>query len=246
MRVPRIYTDQALTANSECELEEAPSHHVLKVLRMQTGRKLIIFNGQGGEFDAKIIATNKRQARLALGELRTLETESPLHTQLAIGLSRGERFDLVLQKATELGVSSITPLFTEHCEVKLSGERLEKKTLSWKKTLIAACEQCGRQQVPTLNPALSFMDFIQQKPKGLGLVLHHRHTQSLQQLKLKHAGINSVSLLIGPEGGLSNIEIDCALSNAYSALRLGPRILRTETAPLAVLSLLQYEWGDWQ
>ncbi|WP_096086945.1 16S rRNA (uracil(1498)-N(3))-methyltransferase [Agaribacterium haliotis] len=241
MRVPRIYTEQELSSGTELELEQAPSHHLLKVLRMDVGRSLILFNGRGGEFDASIIASSKKAATLAVGEFRQNNNESPLKSVLAIGLSRGERFDLVLQKATELGVSIIQPLFTERCEVKLRGERLQKKAASWQKIIIAACEQSQRNILAELKPAISLAEFYkQQLDCELKLVLHHRNSQRFSDLPTA----SSACFLIGPEGGLSEAEIHAAHSAGFQNLALGPRVLRTETAPLTALALAQQYWGD--
>lgn len=240
MRIPRIYSDQVLEANAELDLEEAPSHHVLKVLRMDVGRELILFNGQGGEYPAQIIAKTKKHARLQLGDVNNISIESPLHSHIAISISRGERFELVLQKACELGVTEITPIVSERTEVKLSGDRLNKKLASWNKILISACEQCGRNSLPTLNPLETFTHFAEQDFEGTGLVLHHRNTHKISELDKAE----KVRLLIGPEGGLSEDEITLANNKGYLNMRLGPRVLRTETAPLAALAILQQLWGD--
>lgn len=240
MRVPRIYTEQALPASGEVELDEGASHHILKVLRMQAGRPLILFNGDGSEYFAEIESAGKKLATVQVTGSKVVNTESPLHSHIAIGLSRGERFDLVLQKATELGVSEITPLFTERTEVKLAKERLEKKISSWQKIITSACEQCGRNKVPTCHPPQSLDAFLAQELSGKKFVLHHRNSNKL----LASEKVGSVTLLIGPEGGLSEQEIEQANSAGFLNLALGPRVLRTETAPLAALSLMQHCWGD--
>lgn len=207
---------------------------------MQVGRELIVFNGEGGEYDATIVAVTKKHASLKLGEYRSQNAESPLQTHLAIALSRGERFDFVLQKATELGVTQITPLFTERTEVKLQGERRDKKLNSWQKLIIAACEQCGRNLLPTLNTPVSINEFLNATVTGSKFVLHHRNSERLSKERIG----NAVNLLIGPEGGLTEVEINAAHLAGYENLALGPRVLRTETAPLAALTLLQHYAGD--
>ncbi len=239
MRIPRIYTPQALEGD-EVELDPAAAHHVLKVLRMDAGRALIVFNGDGREFPAEILQRDRHNARIRLGEPVTPGNESPLHTHLGIALSRGERFEFVLQKATELGASAITPLFTERCEVKLNAERLEKKRQSWEKILIAACEQCGRNVLPVLHTPAALKDWLPEADGDLKCVLHHRDTRSLDDVDRP----SRCTLLIGPEGGLSDDEIQSAQQHGFQALTLGPRVLRTETAPLVALSLLQYKFGD--
>lgn len=240
MRVPRIYTAQALTEHSQFDLDEAASHHCLKVLRMDVGRELILFNGLGGEYQARIVGKDKKVAKVEATGFEAQNYQSNLDTHLGIALSRGERFDLVLQKATELGVTTITPLFTERTEVKLSGERLAKKTQSWQKILIAACEQCGRNILPELDGAKPLSQFLTSDESQMKLVLHHRNSASPANL----AKPGSVSLLIGPEGGLSEQEIEQAHGHGFQNLALGPRVLRTETAPIAALAIMQQLWGD--
>lgn len=240
MRIPRIYSTTPLQANSSVNLDEQASHYLGKVLRMQAGRELIVFDGRGGEYPATIESISKKSVVINTGAHNPIDNQSPLHTHLAIGISRGERWDFALQKATELGVSEITPLFTERCEVKLSGDRLEKKLGHWQSILVSAAEQCQRNILPTLNSPLSHSAFISAEPAGLGLVLHHRSDCKITD----YTAPKSCTLLVGPEGGLNDDEIDQALNAGYHALTLGPRVLRTETAPLAALSIVQTLWGD--
>jgi len=240
MRVPRIFSEQALSEHCELALEEAASHHLIKVLRMQAGRALILFNGDGHDYKAEIISCSKKSATVSITDRNQPANESPLHSHLAIGISRGERFDFVLQKATELGVSEITPLFTERTEVKLSGDRLDKKMAGWRKIIISACEQCGRAVIPTLNTATALAAFTQRSQPDHRFVLHHRNTQKIPA----SSEVEDVSILVGPEGGLSEQEIELANQHGFLNLALGPRVLRTETAPLAALALMQHHWGD--
>ncbi|KUJ83755.1 16S rRNA (uracil(1498)-N(3))-methyltransferase [Microbulbifer flavimaris] len=244
MRVPRVYSHEPLAGRSEVELDESASRHLVKVLRLQAGRPLVIFDGRGGEYSGELAATGKR-ATVRLGDFSGEDRESPLALTLAIGISRGDRFDWVIQKATELGVARVLPLFTERCEVKLTGERLQKKLGHWRQIAISACEQCARNRVPEIAGPQKFAQFLQGDGEaGLKLVLHHRTDASLRELEREQGRPQSAQLLVGPEGGLSAQEIEAALANGYAALRLGPRVLRTETAPVAALSVLQYQWGD--
>lgn len=240
MRIPRIFTTQTLATDTTVELEEAPSHHLSKVLRMQAGRELILFNGSGGEYSATITAISKKSVSVTLSSFHPDNRQSPLQLELAIGVSRGDRMDWVLQKATELGVTKITPLITERTEVKLGGDRADKKIGHWQHTIISACEQCQRNLLPELCEPILFNEWITQCDADLKFVLHHRNNKGLPQDKKT----NSVALLIGPEGGLSETEITQAISQQFSPLTLGPRVLRTETAPIAAISLVQYLWGD--
>jgi 16S rRNA (uracil1498-N3)-methyltransferase len=240
MRIPRIFTEQNLLSGQQIELEESASHHLSKVLRMQAGRELILFNGAGGEFAATIQEVTKKHLVVSVQKHTIDNRESPLELELAIGISRGERFEWVLQKATELGVTKITPLITERTEVKVNGDRQEKMHDRWQQILISACEQSQRNLLPTLNPPTQITDWLPQVNSDLRFVLHHRDSKTLPAEQKPQ----SVTLLIGPEGGLSEREITHALEQNFKALTLGPRVLRTETAPLAAISLVQYLWGD--
>lgn len=240
MRVPRIFTSQSLTSFQSIELEEAAAHYLGKVLRMQPGRELVLFNGNGGEFKAQITHINKKQVTVSVGEFTADNRQSPLQLELAIGVSRGERMDWVLQKATELGVTRVTPLLTERTEVKLTGERQEKKIQHWQQILISACEQCQRNILPVLREPLMLNDWLESVEAQQKFVLHHRDSRGLPE----EPEIASVALLIGPEGGLSDREIEQAVAKEFAPLTLGPRVLRTETAPIAAISLVQYRWGD--
>lgn len=242
MRIPRIFTGQNLLSGETIQLEESASHHLSKVLRMQPGRELVLFNGAGGEFAATIHEVSKKYVAVSVQEHSIDNRESPLELELAIGISRGERFEWVLQKATELGVTKITPLITERTEVKVSGERVEKMHERWQQILISACEQCQRNLLPQLSAPIQISAWLSQVNADLRFVLHHRDSKSLPAEK-KPA---SVALLIGPEGGLSEREIAHALEQGFNALTLGPRVLRTETAPVAAISLVQYLWGDFK
>lgn len=240
MRIPRIYTEQTLASGSNIALEEGPSHHIGKVLRMQAGRELLLFNGSGGEYQATITLAGKKSVEVEVGEFCDANRQSPLSIELAIGLSKGDRFELVLQKATELGVTKITPLFTKRSEIKLNPERLEKKFASWKQIIIAACEQCQLNIIPELAQPIKLEAWLKNCDSDLKLVLHHRSEGNIADLAVP----KNLSLLIGPEGGLSQEEIALAQDSDFSALTLGPRVLRTETAPIAALTLAQYLWGD--
>ncbi len=240
MRIPRIFTPQALIPNSSLVLAEGQSHYLSKVLRMQAGRELILFNGEGGEYSAEISAAHKKYVDVSVKEFSAENRQSHLQLELAIGVSRGERMDWVLQKATELGVTKITPLMTERTEVKLGGERADKKMEHWQQILISACEQCQRNILPGLSEPRNFSEWISECDAELKFVLHHRDNQGLPQDK----NTQSVALLIGPEGGLDEDEIVQAIAQKFSPLTLGPRVLRTETAPVAAISLVQFLWGD--
>lgn len=241
MRVPRIFIGQPLHNQGQLSLDAKTSHYLSTVLRMDAGRKLVAFCGDGQEYACELITAHKKHAVIAVHQAQTINRESPLQTHLAIGVSRAERFDLVLQKATELGISEITPLHTERTEVKLKGERLGKKMAHWQQILISACEQCQRNTLPALNTLQRLDTFLASPTNPLKLVLHHRGNKNLKQYQAP-AG---VTLLVGPEGGLTDTEIEQACDANYNPLTLGPRVLRTETAPLVALTAVQLSWGDY-
>jgi 16S rRNA (uracil1498-N3)-methyltransferase len=240
MRIPRIYTQQPLITGELVQLEETASHHLSKVLRMQAGRELILFNSKGGEFAATINEVTKKHVVALVAEHNPENRESSLQLELAIGISRGERFEWVLQKATELGVTKITPLITERTEVKTSGDRQEKMLDRWQQIIVSACEQCQRNLLPELAEPIQLNNWLPQVNSELRFVLHHRDSKTLPTEQKPQ----SITLLIGPEGGLSESEISLAQQNNFNVLTLGPRVLRTETAPVAAISLVQYLWGD--
>ncbi|MEY3017392.1 MAG: hypothetical protein RL336_527 [Pseudomonadota bacterium] len=240
MRVSRLFSPQTLPQQGAFDLDEAASHYLLKVLRSTVGYRFVMFDGSGSEFDVELSAATKKSATVTVLKVRPGLPESPLRTHLAVGISKGDRMDFVLQKATELGVTHITPLFTERGDVKLSGDRLAKKMQHWMGVIRSACEQCGRCVLPELHPPVELKQLLQEDASQFKFVLY---PTSQTPLKSEHSA-TSVCLLIGPEGGLSDSEIDQALSASFTPLQLGPRVLRTETAPLAALSLVQHLWGD--
>lgn len=240
MRVPRLYVAEPLKVGQSLPLDAKASHYLCTVLRLEAGRELVVFNGDGSEYCATLTHAHKKNANIQLVAKQEVTRESPLTSHLVIGVSRGERFDFVLQKAAELGVTEITPVFTERTEVRLKGERLEKKAEHWQQILISACEQCQRNVLPKINSAVDLQQLMQSPAQGLALVLHHRSEHSIQSL-LKPT---SVTLLIGPEGGLTDAEIAQAQAQNYVPLTLGPRVLRTETAPIVALTAVQLLWGD--
>lgn len=217
------------------------SKHLLTVLRLQAGHPLVLFNGDGNDYSATLHLENKRTAYAQIDTQLAINLESPLVIHLGQGISKGERMDFVLQKSVELGVTAITPLITERCVVKLSSERWQKKQQHWQKVVISACEQSGRNTLPTLNPAIPLGDWLQQTTQQRRLILHPQAKQPIQLLPPTAQGVR---LLIGPEGGLSDAEIYRSGETGFQQVRLGPRILRTETAALAAITALQSHFGD--
>ncbi len=241
MRIPRIYTPQSLAQSTLVDLDDSAANHVGKVLRMQAGRELILFNGEGAyHFKAVIEHSDKKRVSVNILEKVESHNESPLRIHVGQALSKGDKMELVIQKAVELGVTDITPLWTEHCDVKLNAERMEKKLKQWQGIIISACEQCGRDILPTLNPVVKFQDWITSVNADEKWVLDPRGNAE----QTTPETVTSAVIAIGPEGGLSQDEIQLACDNGFKAKLIGPRVLRTETAALTAVTLLQSQWGD--
>ena len=239
-RIPRIYHPESLQGQSELVLHDQAAQHVARVLRLGAGAQLVLFDGQGGQYPASILAVERREVRVVVGEFEVLDVESPLAITLAQGVSKGERMDLTIQKAVELGVNRIVPLATERSVVNLKGERRDKKLAHWRGVIVSACEQCGRNTLPELLPWQDLEAWLAQPQDGPKLLLDHRADNTLAQL----ARPSELTLLIGPEGGLADTERAAAYRAGYQGLRLGPRVLRTETAALTAITVLQARWGD--
>jgi 16S rRNA (uracil1498-N3)-methyltransferase len=244
MRVPRIFTTQALAVGRKLVLQEAAQRHLIQVLRLRPGMELTLFNGDGKEYAAQLETCTKKTATAEILALQREEPVAPLAIHLVIGVSKGERMDFALQKSVELGVSEITPLFSERCTVRLHGERLEKRLQHWRNVTISACEQSGRCRVPQIHEPCPLEGCLGRPGLSPGILLDHRATQTLPELEQPPAG--AVSLLIGPEGGLSEQERNLAQAQDFTAVRMGPRIMRTETVPLAALAAIQLLWGDFR
>lgn len=217
----------------------------MHVLRVKQGQALQLFNGNGREFNAQVEALTRKSVRVLIAEeVNPTVVESPLHTTLGIAISKGDRMDWVIQKATELGVNVIQPLVTERVDVKLNAERREKKFAHWQATLIGACEQSGRCVLPLLQPLKTIEQWLPNDNSDCKLVLRAT-ADSFNQVKSHFTATpQSASVIIGPEGGLSPEEIAAAVVQGYHPVGFGARILRTETAPIVALSLLQAGWGD--
>ena len=239
MRRSRIYTPQILTVTTQIQLQEQASHYVSKVLRLTVADSLCVFNGDGHEYNAVIADIGKKAVMVTLTEQLTPPTESLIYTVLGLGISRGERMDYAIQKSTELGISRIVPLFTEHCEVKLHAERIDKRQQHWQQIAISACEQSGRVKVPMVDKPQHLQAWLDTQTASLKLMFDHSQNAALGGAR--PAG--EIALLIGPEGGLSTAEQSQATKSGFVGIALGNRVLRTETAPVVALSVLQYLWG---
>jgi 16S rRNA (uracil1498-N3)-methyltransferase len=242
MRVSRVYAATPLAAHSELVLPAAPSRHLLQVLRLREGAALTVFNGQGGEYPATLLGAVKSAARVRTGEHCPIERESPLTLTLLQGVARGERMDLVIQKAVELGVARIVPVLTDFSVVKLDAAQAAKRRAHWQGVAIAACEQCGRNRLPEVAAPTTLAEALSKLAADTRRLL--LEPDAAVSLPAAAAGAHAVALLIGPEGGFSEPELALTASAGFTACRLGPRVMRTETAPLAALAILQSVAGD--
>lgn len=241
MRESRLYLDAPLAVDNILSLGEDESHYLLKVLRLKERDSLRVFNGRDGEFRASLTPQGRRRAELRVAERLRSQPDSALWLHLGLALSKGDRLDYGIQKATELGVSEITLLSTEFCEVQFKQEsRLENKLRHWRRIAIHASEQSERLSVPVINAPLAFSVWCEQRQEALNLIAHPGLGDGLGETD----NPERVSLTTGPEGGFSDREVEMASKAGLSGLSLGPRILRAETAPVAALTLLQYEFGD--
>lgn len=238
MRISRLYLPVKLVSDATIHVTGEAAHYILTVLRLRQGYSLIVFNGEGGEYDAVLTALGpKKSVVLTIGDFRKNDVESPIHTTLALAISRGERMDFAIQKAVELGVSAIVPLFTEYCVVKLDTQQAQRRLRHWQLIAEHACEQCGRNKVPKIYLPISINDWLQQSQSECRLIFHPNQSTLINTLDTHQ---QHVELLIGPEGGFSDTEFQQSVKSGYLPVSLGPRILRSETAVIAALSLVQH------
>lgn len=243
MRVIRAFVDRALASGDELALPEDAAGHLVRVLRLREGDACVLFNGDGHDYPATLLAAGKREVRVRVERREPVDNESPLRVTLLQGIARGEKMDWILQKATELGVAAFLPVASERSEVRLDAERADKRVAHWRSVVRSACEQSGRARVPEVTapqPLAAALDALPTQPRFLldpfaeraigGLALH---------------GFACV-LAIGPEGGWSPRDREQLLSAGFIGLRLGPRVLRTETAGLAAIAALQARFGDYR
>ncbi len=241
MRVIRLFHPGTYQVPETIYLNENAAHHATVVLRLKPGCNITLFNGNNEEFDATIMTIDKKKVQVSLNKQRTVNRESPFKIHLGQSIIKGDRMEWLLQKAVELGVFQITPLFSENMAIRYDDKRLAKKMAQWHGIIVSACEQCGRNQLPILNPAQSSLSWFEQNHTNPLILLpgSEKHIDK----GIAPAG-DEITLAIGPEGGWSKDEESKALSQGWQAIRLGPRILRAETAALCSITLLQGYIGD--
>lgn len=243
MRLTRVFVAQALSPGAEVVLPDGPAAHLTRVLRMGVGDACIVFNGDGRDYAAQLVAIAKREARLRVGDATVVECESPLRITLLQGVAKGEKMDLILQKATELGIADVVPVWSQRSDVKLDGERAAKRLEHWRGVVASACEQCGRAVVPAVAaPAALPAALSALAPHDARLLLDPQGAEALPSMALPPAA--RICLAVGPEGGWSPLDRGQLAAAGFAGLRLGPRILRTETAGLAAIAALQARFGD--
>jgi 16S rRNA (uracil1498-N3)-methyltransferase len=242
-RAPRFFYPDRLASGASCELPEQAAHHTMRDLRMRPGDTVVLFNGDGLEWDATITAMRKSGVSVKVVGARSRDVEPALQIALAQSISSRERMDLTLQKATELGVAQIWPLITQRSVVRLSEDRAERRVLHWQHLAAAACEQCGRNRLPQIHAPEPFTTWLGRLPADDGTLRLTLSPVADGRLR-DHRAPETVLLLVGPEGGLTPDEMDLARQFGFRGVRLGPRVLRTETAALAAISAMHALWGD--
>lgn len=244
MRMIRCHVETDLAIGRVLRLPEEKSLHLLRVLRLRENHPVTLFNGNGHDYRARITGTDRKAVELTVDAEHAIDNESSLAIILLQGVARGDKMDLILQKATELGVRTIQPVLTERTEVKLDRERVERRIVHWRGVLVAACEQSGRARVPSLTEPQSLQQALVGLPADARrLILDPHHGRTLKALDID--ATRPVVLVIGPEGGLGERDHRLLTDSGFEGVRLGPRVLRTETAGLAVLAALQALYGDW-
>ncbi|WP_100656735.1 16S rRNA (uracil(1498)-N(3))-methyltransferase [Alteromonas flava] len=241
MRISRFFVASDLAVDTAVIMPAETAHYMANVLRLLPQTPVVLFNGDGNEYSGVVSSISKRQAEVYIDAKLAIDPQSPLVLHLGQAVSKGDRMEWVLQKATELGVTHITPVITERCAVKLSAERWDKKLSQWAKIIQAACEQSGRNTLPVLNNPIHLPDWLKTSSDQTRILFDPSAHQRIQQLEGNCRGFR---ILVGPEGGLSEQEVYTAVQNGYQALTMGPRILRTETAAVAAISILQSNFGD--
>jgi 16S rRNA (uracil1498-N3)-methyltransferase len=243
MRIPRLYQHPLAAEGAEMRLGEVAARHVQSVLRLKPGAAVVIFDGHGYARHAQLVRATRDEVSVLIGSNLVSNAESPLHVTVALGVSRGERMDLAVQKSVELGVARIIPLLTERTMVKLNGDRADRRLAHWQGVIIGACEQCGRDLLPPIEPVQNLSNWLNAlSDDHQRLMPDPRAERGLRHVERN--GDRPITLLIGPEGGISATERALAQRHGFIGVRLGPRVLRTETAVIAAMSAVMALWGD--
>ncbi len=240
MKTPRFFETQEMGVGDSLELGEQSANHIARVLRLRAGAEVVLFNGRGGEFVGTLVEVERRRVRVALEAFDPVDRVSALHVHLGQVISRGHRMEYAVQKATELGVAEISPLFSARCEVRLEGDRLERRREHWRQVAIHACEQCGRNRVPEVHLPRSLSEWLRATSAEAKWIMHGEGGEGLARSEAPA----TVALAVGPEGGFEPSELREAEGQSFQPLQLGPRVFRTESAPVVALSLMQSFWGD--
>jgi 16S rRNA (uracil1498-N3)-methyltransferase len=243
MRLTRIFVELPLAVGRSVALPENAAAHLVRVLRLAEGAACVLFNGDGRDYDARLLSAGKRGVEAEIVAAREIGNESPLRIVLVQGVARGEKMDLILQKATELGVAAIAPVWAERTEVKLDAPRTEKRVAHWRSVVVSACEQSGRARIPALAAPVSLAEAAAALP-GDALKLTLDPAGENESRGLQTPASHSIAVAIGPEGGWSPRDRETLRAAGFAGLRLGPRVLRTETAGLAAIAALQARFGD--
>lgn len=242
MRVPRFYVPQAFVVGQEFVLPDPTFRHAVQVLRLGVGEPLILFNGEGGEYAAQMSNVSKRSASVLIDSFSPLDTESPIHLTLVQAIIKPDKMDFALQKAVELGVNTIQPLITQRSVVRIGKEQVDKKLQHWEGIVVAACEQSGRIRMPDVQVPLTLERWLETPFVGTRIILAPGDFPRINALPSDLP--TPIALLIGPEGGFTDAEVETCVQAGVMPVSLGPRILRAETASSAALALLQHRFGD--
>ncbi|HMV84676.1 MAG TPA: 16S rRNA (uracil(1498)-N(3))-methyltransferase [Blastocatellia bacterium] len=244
MQRHRFYATQSQISDSEILLDGDESHHLARVLRLREGATVFAFDGEGREWECTVAQIGKRESALSIVQQLTDEVESPLHLTLAQALVKGDKFDWIVQKATELGVTRIVPLLTYHSDVRRAEERAEQRLQRWRRISLEALKQCGRRRVVEFAEPIGFADFCASGSAGRNLIFSERDGRPLRELAAELQPLSQLSVSVASEGGWSDAELNAAEANGFLAVHLGGRILRTETAAIAAVALAQHLFGD--
>jgi len=241
----RFYHSKAITINESIVMDDFSAHHALKVMRLKSDDKLILFNGDGSDYEGQVININKRKVEVLINSKKNINNESDLKVTLLQAITSNEKMDWIIQKTTELGINEIQPILCDRSIVKIKNDKIEKRLLHWHQVSIAACEQCGRAKIPKINKPeniTKYLEKISTTNNSLKIILSPTATKSLDEINCNSD--KNIKVLIGPEGDFTKQELELAIKKDFLPVKIGPRILRTETAPISILSILQYKYGD--